>query len=122
MTRFCVQDSEKFAEADKVVKERMDERTKLESYAYRLKTETEDEEKLGGKLSEEAKKELKDAAEVAIEFLDSNQEATAEELKEEYKKLEKVAHPIVSKLYENKGGAGPEGESEGEGESDHDEL
>eukprot|EP00123_Amoebidium_parasiticum_P009571 comp19561_c0_seq1/m.22955 comp19561_c0_seq1/g.22955 ORF comp19561_c0_seq1/g.22955 comp19561_c0_seq1/m.22955 type:complete len:667 (-) comp19561_c0_seq1:131-2131(-) len=117
-----IQDSEKYAEEDKKVKEKVEERNKLETYAYRLKNEADDEEKLGSKLSEEAKKKLKEAADEAIEFLDSNQDASADDLKDEFKKLEKVAHPIISKLYEGQGGAPPPEGGASDEEPDHDEL
>jgi heat shock protein 5 len=42
-----IQDAEKFAEEDKKVKEKVDTRNSLESYAYSLKTQIEDDDKLG---------------------------------------------------------------------------
>ena len=45
-----IADAEKYAEEDKKVKEKVDTRNALESYAYSLKTQIEDDEKLGAKL------------------------------------------------------------------------
>eukprot|EP01134_Creolimax_fragrantissima_P001155 CFRG1155T1 len=114
-----IADAEKFADEDKKIKDRVDARNGLESYAYSVKGQAEDEDKLGSKLSESDKKTIIDAADEAIEFLDSNPEAEAEELEEQKKALEKIVHPIVSSLYEGAGGAGDAGDEE---DDEHDEL
>jgi len=117
-----INDAEKFADEDKKIKERVDARNELESYAYSLKTQLADKEKLGGKLPEDDKKSVEDAVEKAIKWLESNPEAEAEELKEQKKELESVVHPIVSKIYQGAGGdAPPEGATDEEPES-KDEL
>lgn len=109
-----VNDAEKFADEDKKVKERVEAKNEFESYAYSLKNQIGDKEKLGGKLSEEDKGVLEKAVEAAISWMDSHQDATTEELKEEKKKLEDTATPIVSKLYQGQGGQqGPGGEGPG---------
>ena len=56
-----VNDAEKFAEEDKKLKERIDTRNELESYAYSLKNQIGDKEKLGGKLSSEDKETMEKA-------------------------------------------------------------
>jgi len=118
-----INDAEKFAEEDKKVKDRVDGRNSLESYAYSLKTQVEDEDKLGSKLSDEDKAKIKEAADEAIAFLDNNSDADADALKEAKEKLEKVAHPIISKLYEQGGAGGDAGASGDDDEEDeHDEL
>ncbi|KAF1606042.1 UNVERIFIED_CONTAM: hypothetical protein FQV15_0000025, partial [Eudyptes pachyrhynchus] len=58
-----VNDAEKFAEEDKKLKERIDTRNELESYAYSLKNQIGDKEKLGGKLSSEDKETMEKAVE-----------------------------------------------------------
>lgn len=77
-------------------------------YAYSLKTQLNDKEKLGGKLSSEDKKAIEDAVEEQIKWLESNQGADTEELKEHKKQLEEVVTPIMTKLY-GQGGAGGAG-------------
>uniref|UniRef100_A0A0N5CB11 Heat shock protein 70 n=1 Tax=Strongyloides papillosus TaxID=174720 RepID=A0A0N5CB11_STREA len=117
-----INDAEKFADEDKKVKETVEVRGELESYAYSLKNQIGDKDKLGGKLSEEDKTSIEEAVKRAIEFLDRNQDATIDELKQAKKDLEEVAQPIVSKLYQQAGGAGGEGAApEGE-EEPKDEL
>lgn len=114
-----IKDAEKFADEDKKVKEKVEAKNELESYAYSLKTQLSDKEKLGGKLSDEDKKTVEDAVEKAIKWLDSNGEAEAEEMKAQKKELESVVHPIVSKIYQGAGGAPPTGEGD---EPSKDEL
>ena len=104
-----VNDAEKFADADKKVKEQVDAKNDLESYAYSLKNQLKDKDKLGGKLSEDDKKTIEEATEKAISFLESNADASAEKLKEQKKELEEKVQPIVSKLYQGAGGAGGAG-------------
>lgn len=121
-----VREAEQFAEDDKLVKERVEARNELESFAYSLKNQIGDKEKLGGKLSDDDKETIESALTKSIEWLEKNQEASAEEFKEQKKELESVVQPITSKLYagaggEGAGGAGgaPEEESD---DSSKDEL
>ena len=123
-----VNDAEKFADDDKKVKERVEARNELESYAYSLKNQVGDKEKLGGKLSEDDKETITKAVEEKISWLDKNQEADVEEFKKQKKELEDVVQPIVSKLYQGQGGGQeggstpPEEEKPDEEEHDKDEL
>jgi heat shock protein 5 len=113
-----INDAERFAEEDKKVKERVEARNELEGYAYSLKNQIGDKEKLGGKLSSDEKETIEAAIEKHIKWLESNQDAEAEEYKQQKKELEEVVQPIVSKLYQGQGGA-PGGEPESD---ERDEL
>merc|ERR1712141_784396 len=104
-----VKDAETFAEDDAKMKEKVDAKNEFESYAYSQKNQIKDKEKLGGKLSEEDKATLEKAVDEAISWLESHADATTEELRAEKKKLEDIATPIVSKLYQGQGGAPPPG-------------
>ncbi|XP_066294887.1 endoplasmic reticulum chaperone BiP-like [Branchiostoma lanceolatum] len=119
-----VSDAERFAEDDKKVKEKVEAKNELESYAYSLKNQIEDKEKLGGKLEDDDKEKIKEAVDETISWLDSNQDADTEDLKAKKKELEEVVTPIISKLYEGQGGAPPPTGEEGEEEDDseRDEL
>ena len=123
-----VNDAEKFAEDDKKVKEKVESRNELESYAYSLKNQVNDKDKLGSKLSAEDKDTVTKAIDKAISWLDSNQDASIEEYKEQKKSLEDVVSPIVSKLYQGAGGQGGAGGQEQqqptpeESKDDKDEL
>nr|AAM93256.1 heat shock protein 70-C [Heterodera glycines]AAQ89579.1 heat shock protein 70-C [Heterodera glycines] len=94
-----INDAEKFAEEDKKTKEVVEARNEFESYAYSLKNQLGDSEKLGGKLSAEDKTTIEGAVDEAISWLDSNKDAPPEELKERKKDLEAKVQPIISKLY-----------------------
>uniref|UniRef100_A0AC34FL27 Uncharacterized protein n=1 Tax=Panagrolaimus sp. ES5 TaxID=591445 RepID=A0AC34FL27_9BILA len=116
-----INDAEKFADEDKKVKEVVEARNEIESYAYSLKNQIGDEEKLGGKLSEDEKKTIEESVDETISWLESNKEASVDELKEQKKDLEGKVAPIISKLYA--GQTPPTGEEGGEAESDDkDEL
>uniref|UniRef100_A0A8C5QLH5 Endoplasmic reticulum chaperone BIP n=1 Tax=Leptobrachium leishanense TaxID=445787 RepID=A0A8C5QLH5_9ANUR len=71
-----VTDAEKFAEEDKKLKERIDSRNELESYAYSLKNQIGDKET------------IEKAVEEKIEWLESHQDADIEDFKTKKKELE----------------------------------
>lgn len=107
-----INDAEKFAEDDKRVKERVEARNELEGYAYSLKNQIGDKEKLGGKLSSEDKDTIETAVNDAISWLEKNHDADVEEFKTQKKQLEEVVQPIVGKLYQGAGGEQPPMEDE----------
>ena len=119
-----VNEAERFAEEDKLSREKVESRNELEGYAYSLKNQIKDEDKLGGKLSDEEKETIESAVEEQIEWLDANPDADTEDYKEHKKELESIVQPIVSKLYEGAGGAPPTDGEDGEeyDDEDHDEL
>lgn len=118
-----INDAEKFADEDKTVKEKVEAKNDLESFTYNLKNQIGDKEKLGAKLSDDDKKTIEEAVDEKIKWLDSNPDATTEELKEQKKALEEIVNPIVSKIYQGAGGAPPPGGEGGEEEgSEKDEL
>jgi len=116
-----IKDAEKFADEDKKVKEKVEAKNELESYVYSLKNQLNDKEKLGGKLSEDEKETITNAVEEKIKWLESNSNAEVDEFKDQKKQLEEIVNPIMTKFYQQSGGAGqgqgPSGESE-----DKDEL
>uniref|UniRef100_A0A8C9TXK7 Endoplasmic reticulum chaperone BIP n=1 Tax=Scleropages formosus TaxID=113540 RepID=A0A8C9TXK7_SCLFO len=116
-----VNDAERFADEDRKLKERIDARNELESYAYSLKNQVGDKEKLGGKLSAEDKEAIEKAVEEKIEWLESHQDSDTEEFQAKKKELEEVVQPIVSKLYGSAGGPPPE-EGEYDGQAEKEEL
>jgi heat shock protein 5 len=112
-----VKEAEMFAEEDARVKEKVEAKNELESYAYNMKNQIGDNEKLGGKLDADSKATITTAVDEAISWLEANANADTEELKAKKKELEAVVQPIVSKLYE--GQAPPPEDSE---EAPHDEF
>jgi len=108
-----VKEAEEFAEEDKSMKEKVDARNSLEGYAYNMRNQINDEEKLGGKISAEDKETIEEAVTAAIDWLDENHEADASEYKEKLTELEGKCSPILQKLYAQSGGGGGDGESAG---------
>merc|ERR550519_3023288 len=94
-----IKDAETFADEDAKLKEKVDAKNMLESYAYSLKNQLADKEKLGSKISDDDKEQMEGEIEKAIKFLEENPDAEPSELKDAKKALEDVANPIITKLY-----------------------
>lgn len=115
-----IHDAEKFADEDKKLKERVESRNELESYAYSLKNQINDNDKLGSKLGDEDKEKIEESVNEKISWLEENQEADAEDFKAQKKELEDTVQPIIAKLYQQGGeGGSPPPEEE---DYDKDEL
>jgi heat shock protein 5 len=128
-----VKEAEEFAEEDKNQKEKIDGRNSLEGYAYNMRNQINDQEKLGGKISAEDKETIEEAVTAAIDWLDESKDAAKEEYADKLKELEGKCNPIVEAIYKQSGGApgGEGGEKSGDGDDfaggdddlgDHDEL
>ncbi|XP_013384606.1 78 kDa glucose-regulated protein [Lingula anatina] len=117
-----INDAEKYADEDKKVKEKVESRNELESYAYSLKNQIGDKEKLGGKLSSEDKEKIETAVEEKIKWLEANHDADVEDFKQQKKELEEIVTPIMSKLYEGAGGQAPPPGGDGGDSAEKDEL
>lgn len=102
-----IKDAERFADDDKKLKERVEARNELESYAYSLKNQIGDKEKLGAKLSEEEKTKMEEVVDEKIKWLEEHQDTDAEEYRKQKKELEEVVQPIIAKLYQGQGGPPP---------------
>jgi len=121
-----LKDEEEHRESDKIARETIEAKNQLEGYAYNLKNQINDNEKLGSKIGEEDKETLEKAIKEALDWLDENRDADKDGFETKRKELEGVANPILSKVYQQQGGAGGAGGAEGgagedEGPS-HDEL
>ena len=62
------------------------------------------DEKISAKLPPADKKKIEDAVEQAIQWLDSNQLAEADEFEDKMKELESICNPIIAKMYQGAGG------------------
>lgn len=113
-----VKEAEKFAEEDRMLKEKINARNDLEGYAYGLKNQVNDE-KIKEKLSEEELKQIEEAAVKTIEWLNDNADASKEEYDQQKKEVESVVAPLMAKLYAQ--GQQP-GEDSGADMPAHDEL
>merc|ERR1711966_491935 len=118
-----VEEAEEFAEEDRKIKERVDARNSLETYAYNMKNTISDSDKLADKLEDEDKTTIEDAVKETLDWLDDNQNAEKEEYEEKLKEIEGICNPIVSKVYQQGGGDGDEDSGDDDAdEEDHDEL
>ncbi|KRX12205.1 putative mediator of RNA polymerase II transcription subunit 37e, partial [Trichinella nelsoni] len=100
-----VQEAEKYKSEDEEHKKKVEAKNALENYAYNMRNTIKDE-KIGEKLPGADKKKIEDAIEAAIQWLDSNQLAEADEFEDKMKELESICNPIIAKMYQ---GAGPDG-------------
>ena len=98
-----INDAQKFAEQDKIVKEKVDAKNSLDNYIHSMRNTINDKEKLSEKLSSSEKDTIKDALNQQQEWLDKNQDANKEEFEEHLKTLEGVCNPIISKFYQQQG-------------------
>merc|ERR1712146_569085 len=119
-----VQEAEEFQEEDKKVREKIDARNQLENYVYSMKNTLSDSEKgVADKISEDDKTTIEDALKDVSDWLDENQDSEKEDFEEKMKEVQGIVSPIISKVYQEAGGAPPEGgEDEEEDLDGHDEL
>ncbi|KAI3975122.1 hypothetical protein MKX01_038450 [Papaver californicum] len=98
-----VEEAEKYKTEDEQHKQKVESKNSLENYAYNMRNTIKDE-KIAGKLAPADKKKIEDAVEAAIQWLDANQLAEADEFDDKMKELESLCNPIIAKMYQ--GGAG----------------
>merc|ERR1711953_118995 len=103
-----VNDAEKFKAEDEAQKDRVSAKNELESYAFQMKQTVEDD-KVKDKISDDERKQIVEACDEAIKWLDSNQMAEKDEFNHQKKELEKVCTPIITKMYQGAGGGMPGG-------------
>merc|ERR1712048_920573 len=118
--------AEEFAEEDRMMREKIEAKNGLESFAFGLKSQLEDEEKLAGKLSEEDADTVEEAVNDVLDWLSSNDDAEKEDFDEKKAELEEIVNPILQELYQANGGApGAGGDDDWDDDddlADHDEL
>ncbi|XP_073122023.1 heat shock cognate 70 kDa protein 2-like [Henckelia pumila] len=90
-----VQEAEKYKAEDEEQKKKVNaEKNGLENYAYNMRNTIKDE-KIASKLAASDKKQIEEAVESAIQWLDENQLAEVDKLKE----LENLCNPIIARMY-----------------------
>ncbi|GMN57225.1 hypothetical protein TIFTF001_026324 [Ficus carica] len=98
-----VQEAEKYKSEDEEHKKKIDAKNALENYAYNMRNTVKDE-KISSKLDATDKKKIEDAIDQAIQWLDGNQLAEADEFEDKMKELESICNPIIAKMYQGAGG------------------
>jgi len=102
-----VNDAEKYKAQDEAMREKVNAKNGLESYAFNLKS-TVDDDKFKDKISDEDKKTIQEKCDEVLSWMDANPSAEKDEIEAKQKEIEGVANPIMSKLYAESGGM-PEG-------------
>ncbi|KAH0942821.1 hypothetical protein HID58_002458 [Brassica napus] len=93
-----VQEAEKYKSEDEEHKKKVEAKNALENYAYNMRNTIRDD-KIGEKLPAADKKKIEDSVEEAIQWLDANQLAEADEFEDKMKELESVCNPIIAKIF-----------------------
>ncbi|CAD5166636.1 unnamed protein product [Musa acuminata subsp. malaccensis] len=97
-----VQEAEKYKAEDEEHKKKVEAKNALENYAYNMRNTIKDE-KIASKLADADKKKIEDAIEQAIQWLNGNQLAEADEFEDKMKELESICNPIIAKMYQGAG-------------------
>merc|ERR1711988_64122 len=103
-----VAEAEKFKEDDDKQKERIAAKNGLESYCFNMKSTLEDKN-ISEKIPQDDKNTISEKCNEALNWLDNNQTAEVDEFKDKQKEVESVCNPIITKLYQQAGGAGNPG-------------
>jgi len=112
-----VQEAKDSEEEDKKLKERAEARNSLENYIYSIRNTLKDEEKNTHLTAEEIEK-VTEVVDEGIKWLEDNPSADKEDLDEQYRAVEKIAAPIMSKIY----GQGEQAHAGKPDMPDHDDL
>merc|ERR1719273_2964579 len=99
-----VSDAEQYKAEDEKQKERISAKNTLESYCFNMKSTIEDE-KFKDKINDTDKETISKKCEETIKWLDANQLAEVDEFQDKQKEVEGICSPIISKLYQQAGGA-----------------
>ena len=95
-----IADSEKYADEDKAIKEKIDAKNQFENYIYQMKNSVDDKDKLADKISEDDKSTIKDALTDASDWLNANSDAEKDDFEDKLKELQRVCDPIISAVYQ----------------------
>ncbi|KAH0913446.1 hypothetical protein HID58_036767 [Brassica napus] len=108
-----IREAEEFAEEDRIVKEKIDAKNKLETYVYNMKSSL---EKLAEKISYEDKAKMEVVLKEALEWLEENVNAEKDDYEEKLKEVESVCNPVIKSVYEKTSGESEEDEEVGDDE------
>ena len=94
----------RYKDDDDKQKDRISAKNSLESYCFNMQSTIEDEN-IKSKLGEAERKTIQDKCKETISWLDANQTAETDEYKDKLKEVEGVCSPIITKMYQQSGGA-----------------
>lgn len=103
-----VNDAEKYKTEDDAATARIQAKNDLESYAYSLRNNLQDEKVLG-KINAADKQKVEITVKDVIAWLSNSHEASKEEYDLRQRELEEIVNPIMMKIYQGQGGVTPGG-------------
>merc|ERR550519_1459244 len=103
-----VKDAERYKEEDERMKKKVNAKNGLESFAYQIRNAC-DDPKMKEHLPEEEKKEVVEAVDAVIKWVDENPNAEPDEFEAKQKELEEQWKPLMMKAYQAGGMPGGPG-------------
>eukprot|EP00485_Elphidium_margaritaceum_P014963 CAMPEP_0202725942 /NCGR_PEP_ID=MMETSP1385-20130828/184355_1 /ASSEMBLY_ACC=CAM_ASM_000861 /TAXON_ID=933848 /ORGANISM="Elphidium margaritaceum" /LENGTH=719 /DNA_ID=CAMNT_0049392147 /DNA_START=99 /DNA_END=2259 /DNA_ORIENTATION=+ len=98
--------AKEFAEMDEALRATVQAKNTLESAAYRLRNELQDNEQLVSRLDEDEQEVLANAVSDAIEWLDENMDAERDDYVEKHAEFDEIVQPILKRVNEGSGDGG----------------
>jgi len=106
-----VEEAEKFAEADRKERERVETRNSIESFVHSTKASLNGADQgVSDQLSDEEREQVEKALEEANDWLDVHQDASKDDLDEKMSEIEGAISPIMKLAYERAGIRKPGGD------------
>ena len=99
-----VKEAESYKDEDDKQRERISAKNSLEAYAFQMRSTLSDDA-IKSKISEEDRKKIDDKVDEVLKWLDANALAEKDEFEHQRKELEGICNPIITKLYQQAGGA-----------------
>ena len=96
-----IADSEKFAEEDRALKEKVEARNSFENYLYHIKSSL--DEKLKDKIDENDQEKMRDAIKEASDWFNANSDGDKDSYDEKLRELQEVCDPIIARVYQSRG-------------------
>merc|ERR1712173_409438 len=97
-----VNDAEQYKAEDEQQKERITSKNGLESYIFSVKSSL-GEEQIKSRVPGEELNNIKTALDDAMDWLDKNQLAEADEFKSKQQEVERIVNPVMTRLYQGDG-------------------
>jgi len=98
-----VKEAEKYKGEDEQVRKKVEAKNGLENYCYSIRSTCKDE-KLKDKIASE-KEKLEKLCDDTLKWVEANPNAHAEEYEKKQKEVEEIFNPIITKIYQETGGA-----------------
>merc|ERR1712185_320297 len=101
-----VAEAEKYKSEDEAYKGKVEAKNALEGYVFNIRNTLQDEN-VGGKLDSADKEKITKIVEETIAWMDSTHEVQEKSVYEaKQKEVEAVVNPVMTKMYQQAGGAG----------------